>query len=61
MQYYFSLVLSFVPNVGDKSLTETTFTFEASRLIFPVHAMKFFFLAQPPLDRYFKDISESMK
>ena len=33
MQYYFSLVLSFVPNVGDKSLTETTFTFEASRLL----------------------------
>ena len=28
MQYYFSLALSFVPTVGDKSLTETTFTFE---------------------------------
>ena len=33
MQYYFSLALSFLTNVGEQSLAETTFTIEASGLL----------------------------
>ena len=56
MQYYFSLALSFVPNVGVESLAETIFfTFKTYGLSSTVcNYFQFFliFLSQPPLDIY---------
>ena len=57
MQYYFSLALSFVPNVGDESLAETIFLHlrhMGYHLQFVIISSFFkFFLSQPPLDIYF--------
>ena len=57
MQYYFSLALSFVPNVGDESLAETIFLHlrhMGYHLQFVIISSFFkIFLSQPPLDIYF--------
>ena len=52
---YFSRSLSFVPNVGDESLVETTFTFKVFWVIINYFQfMQLFFLSQPPLDIFFQ-------
>ena len=57
MQYYFSLALSFVPNVGVESLAEIIFLYlrhMGYHLQFVIISSFFkFFLSQPPLDIYF--------
>ena len=57
MQYYFSLALSFVPNVGVESLAEIIFLHlrhMGNPLQFVIiSSFLKFFLSQPPLDIYF--------
>ena len=57
MQYYFSLALSFVPNVGVESLAEIIFL-HLRHMGYPlqfviISSFLKFFLSQPPLDIYF--------
>ena len=55
---YFSRTLSFVPNVGDESLVETTLHLRFFGLLSTVcnyfQFIQLFFLSQPPLDIFFQ-------